>query len=119
MFISCIRGAITVDKNTKEQILEATQALLEEIIKANNIDINEILFILFTSTKDLDKVYPAVAARNLGITEASLMCTQEMYVEGSLNLCIRVMVQIQSNIDQKNIKHIYLKNAAVLRPDLN
>lgn len=117
--ISCIRGAITVEKNSKDEILKSSKQLLQAIIDANDLHIDEIVFILFTATKDLDEAYPAVAARNIGIVNAALMCTQEMYVKNSLPMCIRVMVQIQSNKTQKQLKHIYMKDASVLRPDLN
>ncbi len=69
-------------------------------------------------TKDLDAVYPAVAAREIGITEAALMCTQELYVVGSLKKCIRCAVLCDVNKKQKQANHIYLQNAKVLRPDL-
>jgi chorismate mutase len=118
VFISCIRGAITVDSNTTEETLKATTELLNSIIEANHLTQDEIVSILFTCTRDLDQAYPAVAARNIGITKAALMCVQEMYVQGSLAMCIRVMIQIQSERTQTMCKHIYLKKAAALRPDL-
>lgn len=115
-----IRGATTVSKNEKVTILEATKELLISILKENKIEIKEISSILFTATKDITKVYPAVAAREIGITEAALMCMQEMYVEGSLPMCIRVMVQIEQKSAHRDlsIKHIYLHGATKLRPDL-
>lgn len=119
MNILAIRGATTVDKNTKENILNATKELLQKIIEANNLSLEQIIFIIFTATKDLDEVYPAVAARDIGITNASLICIQEMYVKNSLPMCIRVMLQIQTNKIQKKVKHIYLNEAKILRPDLN
>lgn len=119
MSISCIRGATTVSKNSKEEILNNTQELIEKIIQANNFKIEDIISIIFTATSDLNEVYPAVAARNIGITMSALMCVQEMYVKDSLPMCIRVMFQIQSDKSQKEVKHIYLKNASILRPDLD
>ena len=113
-----IRGAITVAEDDKAAILAATEELLLSIIQENKIELGEINSILFTATKDLTKVYPAVAARELGITNAALMCVQEMYVEGSLPMCIRVMVQIQREDADLQIKHMYLRGAAKLRPDL-
>lgn len=119
MLAVSIRGAITTEFNTKEAILEATQFMLEEIIKANQLQIEQIVQIHFSATKDLDAVYPAVAARNIGITSASLMCFQEMYVAGSLEKCIRVDVLVeQEGLTRTNIKHQYLRNAKRLRPDL-
>ncbi len=118
MLYTSIRGAITVENNDKHEILSATTELLEEIIKMNNLDIENIVSILFTATNDLTKVYPAVAARNLGVKEAGLMCMQELYVEDSLQKCIRVLVNINSNKKQSEMKHIYLREAEKLRPDL-
>ena len=80
----CIRGAVTVDANTREDILLNTRNLLKEIINQNSLKIEDIVSVLFTATRDLDAAYPAVAARELGIVSASLMCAQEMYVRDSL-----------------------------------
>lgn len=114
-----IRGAITTKFNTKEAILEATRLMLEAIIEANGLQIEHIVQIHFSATKDLDAVYPAVAARNIGITSASLMCFQEMYVVGSLEKCIRVDVLVeQEGLTRDNVKHQYLRDAKRLRPDL-
>ena len=112
-----IRGAITAE-NTREDILAKTETMLKAIIDENNIKTEDILSVLFTATKDLDKVYPAVAARGLGITRAALMCMQEMYVEGSLPKCIRVMVTVKSDKAQAEANHVYLGEAERLRPDL-
>ncbi len=117
MSIINIRGAITAE-NTKDDILDKTEKMLISIIDENGLKIDDILSILFTATKDLDKVYPAVAARRIGITRAALMCMQEMYVEGSLEKCIRVMVTVKSEKEQKEANHVYLGEAERLRPDL-
>lgn len=90
----CIRGAITAKENTKECIINTSKRLIEEIIEKNELDISDIISIVFTATKDLDKAYPAVGAREIGLTSAALMCLQEMYVENSLTKCIRVMVMV-------------------------
>ncbi|WP_341877497.1 chorismate mutase [Defluviitalea saccharophila] len=118
MSIGVIRGAITIEKNTEEDILQNTTILLQEIISRNNIKIEDIISIIFTATDDIDAAYPAVAARNLNITHAGLMCFQEMNVKNSLRMCIRVMVQIKTDKTQDQMQHVYLKKAAVLRPDL-
>ena len=115
--IKCIRGAITAENNTREDILLNTRQLLKEIIEANDIKIEDIVSILFTATKDLNAAYPAVAARELGIVDASLMCMQEMYVVGSLEMCIRVQMSVETEKAQKDMKFVYLKEAEVLRPD--
>lgn len=113
-----IRGAITVSENSKKAILQASNELLTNIIKENQISIEEIISIIFTATSDLDKVYPAVAARELGLHLVPLLCFQEMKVIGSLQKCIRVMVYIDRNCGFEEIKHVYLRDAVILRPDL-
>ncbi len=118
MSVCCIRGAITADNNTKEDILENTKVMLRDIMYKNNITAEDITSILFTATKDLDAAYPAVAARELGIVNASLMCVQELYVQNSLKMCIRAQVSVETEKKQKDMKFSYLKGAVVLRPDL-
>ncbi len=119
MSITSIRGAITAEENTRESILQATTQMLQSILKANNLNEMDLVQLHFSCTKDLDAAYPAVAARQLGITNATLMCFQEMYVVNSLEKCIRVdMIVEKDNIDKNNVKHQYLKNAVCLRPDL-
>jgi cytidylate kinase len=116
--ICCIRGAITADTNTRGDILSATRDMLEDIMTSNSLKAEDITAVLFTATRDLDAVYPAVAARELGIVDASLMCVQEMYVEGSLKMCIRASVTVDIDKKQSEVNHSYLKGAMVLRPDL-
>lgn len=114
-----IRGAITVSENTVSSILDGTRELLVEIEKENNIDRTNVISIIFSCTSDLDKAYPAKAARELGYVNAGLMCFNEMYVEGSLNKCIRIMILYNSILNQSDMKHVYLREAKTLRPDLS
>lgn len=118
MNIVSIRGAITVEENTVESILSNTKELLYEIEVRNHIDKDKVISIIFSATKDLNKVYPARAAREMGYVNSGLMCFNEMVVEGSLDKCIRIMVTYNSNKSQKDVKHVYLKGATILRPDL-
>ncbi|MCL2564741.1 MAG: (d)CMP kinase [Defluviitaleaceae bacterium] len=113
-----IRGATTVSNNDASKILEATGELINHIIRENALDISQITSIIFTCTKDLDKAYPAVSARKLGIIHAALICAQEMYVEGSLAMCIRLTISAEMDISQEEVKHIYLRGAKGLRPDI-
>lgn len=118
MSIIAIRGAITIDENNSNSILDGTKELIYEVEKRNNIDKSKVISIIFSSTKDLDAEYPAKAARELGYTNCALMCFSEMHVVNSLNKCIRVLILCENENQQNNIKHVYLKNAKVLRPDL-
>lgn len=117
MRIKGIRGAITVRENCEKEIIAKTKELLSAIMEANDLTIDRIISITFTATKDLDAVYPAVAARELGMTEIPLLCCQEMYVEGSLSRCIRMLVYAYLKVEKKP-RHIYLEEAIRLRPDL-
>ncbi|MBZ2173791.1 chorismate mutase [Schnuerera sp. xch1] len=115
-----IRGATTVVINDKDEIIEATKELLNTIEEENNLIKKNVICILFSSTKDLNTEYPAKAARLLGYTQCGLMCLNEMNVKDSINKCIRIMILYQDSfIEQKDVKHIYLKGARTLRPDLN
>lgn len=118
MYVVAIRGAITIDENTEENILAASKELIRTIEDENQIDKDKVASIVFSVTRDLNKVAPARAARELGYTNAALMCFNEMEVEDSLKKCIRLMVVYNSNLRQDQIKHIYLRGAKVLRPDL-
>ena len=114
-----IRGATTVERDEPELIHEATRELLEEMLKANNISDFELLAsIFFTTTPDLYSTFPAEAARQLGMTTVPLMCNQEIPVPNRVPRAIRIMMQINTQKSQKEIRHIYLREAKSLRPDL-
>jgi chorismate mutase len=116
--VRAIRGATTVENNDAVEMLRETEKLLVEIIEKNDLKEEDIISIIFTVTNDLNAAFPAVAARNLGWTSIALMCTNEIPVPGSLEKCIRVLMHINSDKKNTEIKHVYLNNAKVLRPDL-
>lgn len=119
MFSRGVRGAITLDDNTKKSIEDATCELLNEMINQNEINTKDISFALFTLTKDLNADFPAKYARlNCGFNHVPMMCYYELDVENSLKMCLRILLNINTNKSQKEIKHIYLKGAKVLRKDL-
>lgn len=118
MLVRAIRGATTVDNNIEFEILENTEELLKAISLRNDINQDDIISIIFSLTKDLNAAFPAVAARRMGWTNVALMCTNEVEVPGSLEKCIRVLVHINTEKSNEDIKHVYLKGAKVLRPDL-
>lgn len=116
--VRSIRGAITVENNNKSEILTATTELLKKIIETNDLHTDDIINIIFTLTPDLNAVFPAVAAREIGITSVPLMCMSEIPVDGALPKCIRILLTTQSEKSLTDINHIYLKEAIKLRPDL-
>ena len=119
MAVRGIRGAITVKNDTPNEIIEETTLLLKEMIEKNNVKTDEICSIFFTVTQDLKSEFPAVAARKLGLTNTPLLCMTEIPVEKALKKVIRILIQFNTDLPQKNIQHIYLKDAIKLRPDLN
>lgn len=118
MSVRAIRGAITVENNTRDEILTATKTLLSEMIAANNIVKDDMIGIFFTMTNDLDECYPAVAAREMGYTDIPLVCYAELNIKNSLQKCIRILLQFNTDKENVQLKHIYMKGAKVLRPDL-
>ncbi|MCR9118354.1 MAG: chorismate mutase [bacterium] len=113
-----VRGATTVEKNTREEVLNATRQLLALMIRANGIEASDVSSAIFTSTADLNAEFPALAARQLGWLDVPLLCTHEISVPGSLPMCIRILAQWNTAKTQKEVQHIYVKDAARLRPDL-
>lgn len=119
MVVRGIRAAITVEKDQPEMVLEATRRLLVAIGEANpSFQPADAASILFTVTPDLTSVFPAQAARQLGWTDVPLMCAQEIPVPGALPRCIRVLIHWNCDLPQSAIRHVYLGEAARLRPDL-
>lgn len=113
-----IRGAIGVDANDADVIIAATRELLGHIVSANGLAVEDVASVIFTATPDLDAVYPARAAREMGWVHTPLLCMQEMMVEGSLPRCVRVLVLWNTDVPPEHIRHVYLGAARVLRPDL-
>jgi chorismate mutase len=115
-----VRGAITVDSNTAGAILDGTRQLLAEMVRANDIRTEDLASAYFTTTTDLNAEFPAVVARNeFGWNNIALMCGHEMDVPGSLRMCLRIMLHVNTDRLQSQINHVYLRGASVLRPDLN
>ncbi len=113
-----IRGATTVEADVPALIIEATKELLQTMEKKNQIVVDDIAAAIFTTTPDLRSVYPAVAAREMGWTGVPLSCFAELEVSGSLPKCIRVLLLVNTELDQAQMQHVYLRGARVLRPDL-
>jgi chorismate mutase len=113
-----IRGAITVDSNTPQAILDATAELLRAMIEANSIRREDVASVIFTTTPDLNAEFPALAARCLGWDDVALLCGQEMGVPGSLAMCVRILLHVNTDRRADQMVHVYLRGAQALRPDL-
>ena len=118
MMVRGIRGATTAEANTREAILEASKELLEAVVEANDVQRDHVASVFFTTTPDLNAEYPAVAAREVGWVDVPLLCGHEMDVPGGLPRCLRVLMHVNTNRTPSEIRHVYLREATALRPDL-
>ena len=114
-----IRGATTTEQNTAEDIIEATEELLRAILHYNDLQVDDMVSMFFTTTTDLNATFPAVAARgmNIGLDAVPLMCAHEMNVPGALDMVVRVMLHVNTHVPAADIKHVYLRRARDLRPE--
>ncbi len=117
MRLRALRGAITVERNDAEAILDATEELLRALMERNRIAAEDMVSCLFTCTDDLNAEFPAVAARNIGLSAVPLLCTRELDVPGSLPRVIRVMLHCYADPESRP-QHVYLRDAVSLRKDL-
>jgi chorismate mutase len=115
MRLVALRGANTVTENTAEAILKATDALMREILARNALESDQLVSCIFTLTPDLDAEFPAVAAREMGLSMVPLLCAREIPVPGALPQVIRVLIHAYMD---KPAEHVYLGDAAKLRLDL-
>ena len=119
MLVRGVRGATTVENNTRDEILTATRQLFALMIRLNGIEPEMAASAMFSVTTDLNAEFPALAARQLGWLEVPLLCTYEIDVPGSLRKCIRILINWNTEKSQHDIKHVYIKDAVRLRPDLS
>ncbi len=121
MSVRAIRGATTLSADSSAEMGEAVVELLEAMIAANSLDLEEIVSIIFTSTPDIHSQFPATAARVLKpeiLGNVPLLCAQEMDVPGALPLTIRTLIHVNTSRKQSEMKHQYLRGAVALRPDI-
>ncbi len=117
MRLIALRGANTVAANEADAILDATEALMHELLGRNGLETGDLVSCLFTLTPDLDAEFPAVAARRMGLSRVPLMCAQEIGVPGAMKQVIRVMIHAYAD-DRHEPVHVYLGETAALRQDL-
>src|ERR1700691_1095833 len=115
--LRAVRGATTVEEDTPEAVTERVVALLGEILERNGLEEDDIVSILFTATEDIVSIFPATAARNMGLGAVPLICARELAVVGSVPRCIRVMLHVTTGRPRDEIIHVYLEGAQGLRDD--
>jgi chorismate mutase len=117
MKLRALRGAITVDANDADAILDATEELMRAVLEQNSLESGNLVSCIFTCTRDLDAEFPAVAARRMGLSGVPLLCAHEIDVPGALERVIRVLVHCYAD-ESAAPKHVYLREAVSLRKDL-
>ncbi len=112
-----LRGAITVEENSEGSIRSRVRELLERLIELNDVETEDIVSIIFTSTPDLNAAFPASALRGMGFDDVPLLGCSEIAVPGAIEKCIRILIHINTEKSQKDIVHAYLGRAKALRQD--
>ena len=118
MSVRAIRGAIQVEANSPEAISAGTRELLVAVLETNQLSVDQVISVLLTATPDLNAAFPAAAAREVGFESTPLLCAVEIDVPGALERVVRAMFTVETEREMKEISHIYLGGAKVLRRDI-
>jgi chorismate mutase len=118
--IAALRGATTLDSDTREQVLERTAEMLDTLLKRNHLVPQDMVSLIFTATDDIHSEFPAAAVRAAGISDVPMLCARELDILGDsgISLCIRVMAHVYTDTARVNLRHVYLHGARQLRSDL-
>jgi chorismate mutase len=116
--VRAIRGAVQVDADDRDEILEGTAELVTAVMTRNDLTPDDVISVLFTVTPDLTTEFPALAARKLGFHAVPLMCATEIPVKGAMPRVVRLMAHVETDRGRDEIQHVYLRGAAALRKDI-
>ena len=116
--VRAFRGATQLSADTKEDMRSAVVELLKEILSVNSLEHEDLISILFTATPDIQSDFPAAGVREFGLVDLPLICAQELDIKGALPRTIRLLIHANSSLSRAQISHVYLRGAAILRPDL-
>jgi chorismate mutase len=116
--VRAIRGATQVDVDEKEHVLAVTRELVAELLEGNKLVPDDVISIVFSATRDISSVAPALAARQLGLHEPALLCLQEMHVEGSMPRLVRLLAHVETELPRDRMQNVYQRGTDVLRIDV-
>jgi chorismate mutase len=116
--VRALRGATTVDHDTVDHITERVQALVHAMLDGNGVAKADLISIVFTATDDIHAMFPATAARAIGLGDVPLLCAQELDVVGGTPRCVRVLMHLTTDLERDQLHHVYLEGARGLRDDL-
>jgi chorismate mutase len=118
MTVRAIRGATTLDADSAEQVRERTQELMRELMAKNDVGADDFISIIFTATPDVRSLFPAKAARELGLDDVPLLGAQELDVDNAMERCIRLLAHVETDRPRSQIHHVFQYGAVALRTDL-
>lgn len=118
MAVRAVRGAIQVEQDDRDEVLEATSELLSAVLERNALRPDDLISVVFTATPDLTSEFPAYAARQMGITDVPLLCATEIAVPGAMPRVLRLLAHVETDLARGDVRHVYLRGAAALRTDL-
>lgn len=116
--VRAVRGATQVDRNEREDVLEATAELVRAVLDRNALSPADLISVIFTATPDLTADFPAYAARAMGITDVPFLCATEIDVPGAMPRVVRLLAHVDTDLGRDDVRHVYLRGAAALRTDL-
>jgi chorismate mutase len=118
--LAALRGAITLDADTREEVLERTAELLATLLKRNSLAPGDVVSLIFTATDDVRSEFPAAAVRAAGISDVPMLCAKELSIESDsgIPLCVRVLAHVYTDRARSDLRHTYLRGARQLRSDL-
>jgi chorismate mutase len=116
--VRAIRGAVQLDSDEREHMLTSTAELVSAVLERNSLSVDDLISIVFTATPDLHSEFPAVGARDIGITDVPLLCAQEIDVAGAMPRVIRILAHAETELTKSEIAHVYLRGAVALRKDI-
>ncbi|HUC57225.1 MAG TPA: chorismate mutase [Streptosporangiaceae bacterium] len=118
MKVRAIRGAVQVDGDDRQAILDGTAELVTAVMTRNNLSTDDVISVIFSATPDLSAEFPALAARKLGFQEVPLLCCSEIPVPGAMPRVVRLMMHVETELPRSEMHHVYLRGAAALRLDI-
>ncbi|MDQ6642498.1 MAG: chorismate mutase [Actinomycetota bacterium] len=118
MSVRAVRGATQLEEDTREQMLGRVTELVQQVMDANDLEVDDFISVIFTATSDLTAEFPAYAARRLGFGEIPLLCARELEIRDSMPRVVRLLAHVETTVARSDITHVYLHGAATLRSDL-
>jgi len=116
--VRALRAATTVGEDTTEEITARVHELLGEVLQRNDLQVHDVISIIFTTTADVTSMFPATAARSCGFGAVPLLCASEIPVPGATPRCIRALLHVTTTAEPEDLRHVYLHGAQGLNDDL-